>query len=163
MNLNAGDRIGYRGQTQYNEKYDEDGPDIMDNPQPLAHTTYNPRELELNVNGKSFIFDLEISFCVLFEIINERKLSWFWAYYETLCMIEIDLDDRLAETATEYGIRDITRSVFYGPGLGFDEPPGSDGPPDYDRQYTVNTHLKCHILKCVQNGAFIRIYNLFKL
>lgn len=51
MNLNAGDRIGYRGQTQYNEKYDEDGPDIMDNPQPLAHTTYNPRELELNVNG----------------------------------------------------------------------------------------------------------------
>ena len=37
-------------------------------------------------------------------------------------MIEIDLDDRLAETATEYGIRDITRSVFYG--------------PDYDRQYT---------------------------
>ena len=54
MNLNAGDRIGYRGQTQYNEKYDEDGPDIMDNPQPLAHTTYNPRELELNVNGKSF-------------------------------------------------------------------------------------------------------------
>ena len=70
MNLNAGDRIGYRGQTQYNEKYDEDGPDIMDNPQPLAHTTYNPRELELNVNGKSFIFDLEISFCVLFEIIK---------------------------------------------------------------------------------------------
>ena len=54
MNLNAGDRIGYRGQTQYNEKYDEDGPDIMDNPQPLAHTTYNPRELELNVNGKSY-------------------------------------------------------------------------------------------------------------
>ena len=57
MNLNAGDRIGYRGQTQYNEKYDEDGPDIMDNPQPLAHTTYNPRELELNVNGKSFKYN----------------------------------------------------------------------------------------------------------
>ena len=43
-------------------------------------------------------------------------------------MIEIDLDDRLAETATEYGIRDITRSVFYG--------------PDYDRQYTVDSHFK---------------------
>ena len=59
-------------------------------------------------------------------------------------MIEIDLDDRLAETATEYGIRDITRSVFYGPGLGFDEPPGSDGPPDYDRQYTrtVDSHFR---------------------
>ena len=52
MNLNSGDRIGYRGQTQYNEKYDEDGPDILDNPQPLAHTTYNPRELELNVQGR---------------------------------------------------------------------------------------------------------------
>ena len=53
-------------------------------------------------------------------------------------MIEIDLDDRLAETATEYGIRDITRSVFYGP----------DGPdihgPDYDRQYirTVDSLFK---------------------
>jgi len=45
-------------------------------------------------------------------------------------MIEIDLDDRLAETATEYGIRDITRSVFY--------------EPDYDRQYTriVDSHFK---------------------
>ena len=45
-------------------------------------------------------------------------------------MIEIDLDDRLAETATEYGIRDITRSVFYG--------------PDYDRQYTrtVDSHFR---------------------
>ena len=43
-------------------------------------------------------------------------------------MIEIDLDDRLAETATEYGIRDITRSVFYG--------------PDYDRQYTIDSHFK---------------------
>ena len=42
-------------------------------------------------------------------------------------MIELDLDDRL-ETATEYGIRDITRSVFYG--------------PDYDRQYTVDFHFK---------------------
>ena len=69
MNLNAGDRIGYRGQTQYNEKYDEDGPDIMDNPQPLAHTTYNPRELELNVNGKSLNAIFESVFdCALFEI-----------------------------------------------------------------------------------------------
>lgn len=72
MNLNTGDRIGYRGQTQYNEKYDEDGPDIMDNPQPLAHTTYNPRELELNVNGKSFICDLKFLIALYLTIMTHN-------------------------------------------------------------------------------------------
>ena len=55
-------------------------------------------------------------------------------------MIEIDLDDRLAETATEYGIRDITRSVFYG--------------PDYDRQYTVDSHFKPCKINCLKWPLF---------
>ena len=65
-------------------------------------------------------------------------------------MIEIDLDDRLAETATEYGIRDITRSVFYGHDYGSDHL-RTNGPdiPDYDRQYTVDSHFK-HLQKALQ-------------
>jgi len=34
--LDYGDRIGYRGQMQYNEPYGDSHPQIMDNPQPLA-------------------------------------------------------------------------------------------------------------------------------
>ena len=50
MNLHSGDRIGYRGQTQYNETYDESEPGILDNPQPLTHMSRH-NELELNVHG----------------------------------------------------------------------------------------------------------------
>lgn len=52
MNLQAGERIGYRGHTQYNETYDDQEPSVMDNPQPLTHMTYKQNELELNVAGK---------------------------------------------------------------------------------------------------------------
>lgn len=51
MNLQAGERIGYRGHTQYNETYDDQEPSVMDNPQPLTHMTYKQNELELNVAG----------------------------------------------------------------------------------------------------------------
>jgi len=51
MNLQQGERIGYRGHTQYNETYEDEGPSVMDNPQPLTHMTYKPNELELNVAG----------------------------------------------------------------------------------------------------------------
>ena len=52
MNLQAGERIGYRGHTQYNETYEDQEPSVMDNPQPLTHMTYKQNELELNVAGK---------------------------------------------------------------------------------------------------------------
>lgn len=47
--LEAGERIGYRGQTQYNEQYDNEEPHILDNPQPLAGLTHRQQELDLNV------------------------------------------------------------------------------------------------------------------
>lgn len=51
MNLQQGERIGYRGHTQYNETYDDQEPSVMENPQPLTHMTYKQNELELNVAG----------------------------------------------------------------------------------------------------------------
>ena len=58
MNLQSGERIGYRGQTQYNETYDESEPGVLDNPQPLTHMSRDPyghdrnQFDELNVHGE---------------------------------------------------------------------------------------------------------------
>ena len=55
MNLQSGERIGYRGQTQYNETYDDSNAGgMIDNPQPLTHmSTYGQDRFdELNVQGK---------------------------------------------------------------------------------------------------------------
>ena len=53
MGLESGDRIGYRGQTQYNERIaDEDIGELQENPQPLAGMTHRQQELDLNVQGK---------------------------------------------------------------------------------------------------------------
>ena len=52
--LEAGERIGYRGQMQYNEQYnEEDQGDILENPQPLAGMTHRHQELDLNVQGNT--------------------------------------------------------------------------------------------------------------
>ena len=56
VGLESGDRIGYRGQTQYNERIaDEDIGELQENPQPLAGMTHRQQELDLNVQGKKIL------------------------------------------------------------------------------------------------------------
>ena len=77
MNLQAGERIGYRGHTQYNETYDDQEPSVMDNPQPLTHMTYKQNELELNVAGKCHPIEFPKHFSAF------QRLKFIFGFYQT--------------------------------------------------------------------------------
>lgn len=60
--LDYGERIGYRGQMQYNEPYEGSHPQIMDNPQPLATLSHRNDGLQrgFQQDGEFFFLDFRV-------------------------------------------------------------------------------------------------------
>ena len=111
--LDYGDRIGYRGQMQYNEPYGDSHPQIMDNPQPLATLSHRNDGLQrgFQQDGKfEIFFKITTLFQICVETLTESMQTLtaaISALFRAIKLSDIAMDSK-ATTIQTYSILKIS-------------------------------------------------------